>query len=138
MTRQSISLLDLTLTASGAVTEYRAVKHSGAQATVQGEKVLGVARYGAADGKDYVASVKGSAVIETGAAITKGASLIVDSQGRAKPATGALAVKSGGTAMTSTAANGAVLEGADLPEFVFADALETASGAGEFIEVLLR
>lgn len=138
MSRQAISLLVLSMLASGAVTARRAVKFSGAQATVQGEKVAGVANYGAADGKDLAVTAKGTAVIESGAAIAVGQSLIVDAQGRAIPATGALAVGAGATAVTSSAANGAILTGADLPEFVFADALQAAAGAGEFIEVLLR
>ena len=138
MPTQSITLLSLTATASGAVTERRAVKFSGAQADTQGEKVLGVAHQGAADGKDFAVDVRGTAVIEAGAAIAVGESLIVDTQGRAIPATGSLAIVAGATAVTSSAANGQILEGADLPEHVFADALQAAAAAGDLIEVLLR
>lgn len=138
MSKQSISLLYLPFTASGAVAAYRAVTFAGAQATTQGEKVAGVARYAAEDTKDFAATVKGTAVIESGAAISVGDSLIVDAQGRAIPTTGALGVDAGATQVTSSAANGAILTGADLPEYVFADAMQEAADAGEFIEVLLR
>lgn len=136
--RQSISLLALTLTAPSAVAAYRAVGFDGAQATIQGQKVQGVARYAAATGEAYAVDVVGTAIVEAGAAFSKGDSLIVDGQGRAIAATGALAVKAGATAVTSTAANGAVLGGADLPEYVFADALEVAAASGRLVEVLLR
>lgn len=138
MSLQSVGILSLSFTADGAVTARRAVDFDGAQASVQGQKVVGVARYGAVDAHPVEVTVIGTAVIEAGAAIAAGASLIVDVQGRAIPSTGALAVKAGATAVTSTAASGAVLQGGDPPEFVFADALEAASGAGAFLEVLLR
>lgn len=134
---QSITTLALTKVAIGAVTACRAVGFDGAQATVQGQKVLGVAHTDAADGSELTINTRGTAMIEAGAAIAVGESLIVDAQGRAIPTTGNLAVAAGATAVTSTAANGEILTGGDLPEFVFADALEAAA-AGEFIEVLLR
>lgn len=137
MSRQAISLMTLSVVALGAIAAYRAVKFSGAQATVQGEKVMGVAKYAAAAGKDVAVDVKGTAIVESGAAIAQGQSLIIDNQGRAIPAS-ALVVAAGATAVTSSAANGAILTGADLPQFVFADALQAAAGAGEFIEVMLR
>ncbi|MEI8396208.1 MAG: capsid cement protein [Rhodospirillaceae bacterium] len=112
---------------------------SGAQATSQGAKVLGIAQTSVAGGIDCAVAVDGSVIVEAGAYIAIGDSLICDNQGRAIPSTGALAVKAGATAVTSTAANGAaILQGGDPPEFVFADALEAASEAGKKIEVLLR
>lgn len=135
---QAVSLLDLTLTASGAVAARRAVTFAGAQASVQGAKVIGVAAYGAASAVPFVATVRGTAIVESGAAIAIGDSLIVDSQGRAIPTTGALGVAAGATPVTSTAANGGVLTGGDMPEHVFGDALQAAADVGEFIEVLLR
>ncbi len=128
----------LTLIATGTVTQRSLVKFNGAQATVQGEKVIGVAIYDAAIGDAMSVQIDGIALIKTGAAITLGASLITDSQGRAIPSTGRLAVGTGATAVTSSAANGAVLTGGDSPEFVFGDAMEAASGAGLTIQVLLR
>jgi len=42
-------------------------------------------------------------------------------------------------AVTSSAANGSgVLSGSDLPEYVFADALEPAAAAGAIVEVFLH
>lgn len=139
MAKQSISTLVLTFKASGAVAAYRAVGFGGAQATVQGQKVMGISPRAVASQGISDVNVSGTAVIETGGAFTAGASLIVDSQGRARASTGALAVAAGATPVTSGAANGAaVLVGGDLPEYVFADALEESGGIGEFVEVLLR
>jgi|GEM_PF-991830 len=138
MSRQAISLLDLSVRASGAVSICRCVGFNGAQATAQGQKVLGVSRYAAPDGGDFAATTAGTAIVETGGEIAVGDSLICDAQGRAIAATGSLGIAVGAVDMTSTAANGAVLTGADLPEFVFADALQAAGAAGKFIEVKLR
>lgn len=138
MSRQSSPLQSFTYTAAGAVAAYRGVGFDGAQATVQGQKILGVAQRAAVLDEDSDAVKYGSTIAETGGAFARGDSLIVDAQGRAIAATGALAIAAGATAVTSSAANGEVLEGADLPEYVFADALEDSGGAGEFVEVLMR
>ena len=138
MSQQNISVLTLTLIASGSVVENRAVGFDGAQATTQGQKVMGSAMTVAANGETLGVITHGTAIMETGAAIAVGDSIITDVQGRAMAATGSVTVASGAVAVTSSAANGALLQGADLPEFVFADALQPASAAGEFIEVLLR
>ena len=136
--QQSIGLLDLPATASGAVTARRGVDFAGAQATVQGQKVMGVAVYDAVGTGPLAVRVIGTALVETGGAFANGDPLIVDTQGRAIASTGPLALKAGATAVTSAAANGAVLQGGDAPEFVFADALAASSAAGVFVEVLLR
>lgn len=138
MSKQSITTLALAVVASGAVTAYRAVGFDGAQATTQGQKIMGIAHTDAAAGDPLTVNTDGTVVVESGAAIAVGDSLIVDAQGRAIPTTGNLGVAAGATQVTSTAANGEILEGGDLPEYVFADALEAASAAGEFIEVLMR
>lgn len=138
MGKQNISTLSLTVKASGAIAQYRAVGFDGAQATVQGQKVQGVSRAAAADGENTTLDCAGTLLIEAGGAFNKGDSLIVDNQGRAIVVTGALTVKAGAVAVTSTAANGAILQGADLPEFVFADALEASGGAGQVVEVMRR
>lgn len=140
MSQQAITLLALSIAAApAAVTEYRAVDYTGAQATVQGQKVMGVSKRGALIGDGYDVAVMGTAVVEAGAAFAAGASLIVDVQGRAIASTGKLGIAAGATAVTSTAANGtAILIGGDGPEYVFADALQAATGAGDKVEVLLR
>ena len=138
MSQQNIALLTLTLMAGGAVTVNRAVGFDGNQASVAGQKVMGASMTKAASGEPFGVVASGTAIMETGAAITVGQSLITDSQGRVVPASGALTVATGAVAVTSSAAHGAILLGADLPEYVFADALQSASGAGLFIEVLLR
>ena len=133
--------------ADGAVTAHRAVGFDGAQATVAGQKVLGVAQVDAIDGEYFAATSMGLAWIESGGAIAKGDALRVDNQGRAVAAA-ALAVANptvdaGAVAVTSSAANGAIvtqgaITGGYLPQFVLGDALDAADGAGEFIRVLLR
>lgn len=128
----------LPVKASGAVTANRLVGYNGAQATVAGQKVLGVAATKAANGETFTAHVGHTAMVEAGAEITVGASLTTDNQGRAVPAT-ALAIAAGATQVTSAAANGATaLTGGDPPVFVFADALEAASAAGKLIAVKFR
>lgn len=138
MGQQSIAGLVLTFTASGAVSAHRAIGFTGAQATVQGQKVLGVSPRQAGSSAVSDVTVSGTEVIEAGGAFARGASLIVDNQGRAIAATGSLGIAAGATAVLSSAANGAILTGADLPEYVFADAFEASSGAGALVEVLLR
>lgn len=135
---QEVTGLILTGKASGAVIARRCVTFGGAQMTVQGAKVLGIAQTGAADGALFPVIVDGTAIVEAGAAIAIGDTLICDNQGRVIPSTGPLAVKTGATAVTSSAANGAVLQGGDPPEWIVGDALEAASQAGIKIEVLLR
>lgn len=139
MSQQAMSLMALSISAAvSAVTEYRAVDYAGVQVTVQGTKAMGVAKRGAAIGDGFDVAVIGTAVVEAGAAFAVGASLIVDAQGRAIASTGKLGIAAGGTAVTSTAANGLILTGGDASEYVFADALQAAAGAGDKVEVLLR
>lgn len=138
MSQQSISVLTLTVVATGTIAAGRAVGFNGAAIGTQGQKPMGIAMTAASQGSALAVVTLGTAVVESGAAITLGASLIADSQGRAIPVTSALRVASGATPVTSSAANGAILQGADLPEHVIGDALQAASGAGEFIEILLR
>lgn len=138
MSRQSAPLQALPYVADGDHAAYRAIGFDGAIASAQGQKVMGVSQRAATDTKVNDVVVSGTTVVETGGAFAVGGSLIVDAQGRAIAATGALAIAAGATGVTSSAANGEVLEGADLPEYVFADALEVSGGAGEFVEVLLR
>lgn len=107
---QKISLLTLTVTAAGDVGVHRFVGFDGAQAGA-GDKALGVATFKATDGMDLSVDVIGTTVIETGGAIGQGGPVAADAQARAVAAT----------------------EGAEVNAY----ALDSATGAGEFIEVLL-
>ncbi|MBF0296678.1 MAG: DUF2190 family protein [Magnetococcales bacterium] len=138
MSQQSISLLTLTVVATGTIQAGRAVGFNGTVVSSQGQKPMGIAMTAATSGAALAVVTHGTAVVESGAAITLGAALIADSQGRLMPSTGTLQVAAGATAVTSSAANGAILAGGDTPEYVIGDALQAASGAGEFIEILLR
>ncbi|MBF0341926.1 MAG: DUF2190 family protein [Magnetococcales bacterium] len=138
MSQQNISVLTLTVVASGTIAAGHAVGFNGATVTTQGGKPMGIAMTAAATGNALAVVTHGTAVVETGAAITLGQALIADTQGRLIPATSALHIAAGATAVTSSAANGAILTGGDAPEFVIGDALQPAAGAGEFIEILLR
>ncbi len=138
MSQQNISLLTLTVIASGAIAAGRGVGFDGAAVTTQGQKFMGMAMTSASSGTALAVITHGTAIAETGAAIALGDSLIVDSQGRVIPVTGGLQLASGATPVTSSAANGLILEGGDLPEFIIGDAMQTAAGAGEFIEIMLR
>jgi hypothetical protein len=77
-----ISLLPLTLIASGAVTGCRWVDSGGARATAA-DALFGVARTDAADGETFAADILGIATVEAGAAVSALARVGADSQGRA-------------------------------------------------------
>ncbi len=136
--RQSIGILDLTVQAATALSQYLGVDFGGNAAITQGQKILGIALYNGNIGDEVPVRASGTALVIAGAPIAVGQSLIMNALGQAIPSTGALNVKAGATAVTSTAANGAILAGGDLPEYVFADALEAATAAGQIIEVFMR
>lgn len=138
MSQQNISVLTLTVVASGTISAGRGVDFAGAQLATQGQKPMGLAMTAATTGQAVAVVTHGTAVAETGAAISVGDALIADSQGRVIPATSLLSLAAGATPVTSSAANGAILVGGDTPEFVIGDAMQPAAGAGEFIEILLR
>ena len=135
---QSHSIFNQSVVSAGTVARGRAVTFAGAQVAAAGAKALGIARQAAtAAGQDVSVAVLGSAVAEAGGAFAVGASLTTDAQGRLVAAL-PLGIATGATGVTSSAANGAILTGADTPQFVVADALEAAGAAGAFVEVLLR
>lgn len=150
MSQQAISVLDMAVNAITAITEYRCVTAAGAQVSTAGSKVYGISRRSAAIGRMTDVTVLGTAVAESGGAIAVGAMLAADAQGRVvtaatlAAATGTLAVAAGATPVTSTAANGGIITGAptlsggDTPQYIIGMALQSAAGAGEFIEVLIR
>jgi len=110
MSQQSIPVLALTVAATGTIAASRFVTAAGAQAGADAN-ALGVARTAAVSGDKISVDCLGTAVVEAGAAVAAGASLKSDASGR------------GITWVTSGAKIGI--------------ALEAASGAGVFIEVLL-
>ena len=110
MSAQAISLLALAVDAGGVITANRFVTPAGIQA-VDGSNTLGVARMSAAAADKLTVDALGTAVVEAGAAVAKGASLKSNSQGQA---------------ITWASAGAKV-----------AIALEAASAAGQLIEVLL-
>ena len=149
MSQQARDLLCLPFIATAAVSAYRCVDFSGVQITAAGAKIAGISKRPAAIGDPFEAAAIGTAVAEAGAAISVGQSLVTDTSGRLVPASnmaiaiGTLQVAAGATAVTSTAANGAILtgtptlSGGEPPQIIVARALQSASAAGQFIEVLL-
>jgi len=132
------SLLSLTAVAGGVIGANRCVGFDDNQASAQGQKVKGVAEYAAsAAGQNIAVTTKGTAIIESGAAFNVGDPIISDNQGRAIVGS-ALAIAAGATGVTSTAANGGVLTGSGTPDFLVGYALQAASAAGAFVEILLK
>lgn len=111
MSDQSRPVLTLTVTAAGAISANRFVTAAGAQAAADAN-AIGVARTAAAGaGEKIPVDVIGTASVEAGAAVTAGATVKADAQGRAIP----------------WATSGARI----------GIALEAATAAGQLIEVLL-
>ena len=110
MSQQNISLLSLPVALAGTVAANRFVTPGGAQAGADAG-TLGAARFGGASGENVTVDVIGTAIVEAGAAISKGATLKSDASGRAI------------TWVTSGAKVGI--------------ALQAATAAGQMIEVLL-
>lgn len=138
MGQQARSIFNLSFPAAPAAVLYgRGVDFTGTQITVAGAKIAGIANQGALLGGSFDATAIGTAVCEAGAAIAVGQPLAMDATGRVVPAT-ALAIAAGAVAVTSVAANGAAdLIGSVTAESCVGRALEAASGAGVYIEVLL-
>ncbi|MDD9911650.1 MAG: DUF2190 family protein [Alphaproteobacteria bacterium] len=106
---QNISLLKLSVQASGAVTAKQFVGFDGAVATAAGN-AYGVAEFDAANTELVSLTIVGTAVVKSGAAFAKGAALEVGSDGKAVTQSAGVTV---------------------------ARALEAASAADEDVEVLL-
>ena len=110
MSTSSLPLLTLTQVAVSAITACRFVTALGAQAGADAN-TLGAACAPAAIGEAFSVDVRGTTTVEAGAAIALGATLKSDASGRA----------------ITWAATGAKV----------GIALEAATAAGQFIEVLL-
>ena len=105
----NISTLTLTVAAGGALAANRFITQVGAYPTA-GAAAFGVTRTSAAASGDLIpVDVQGTAIVETGAAITADAALMVDAEGRVVPLT--TGSKSPvGRAMGAAAAAGAFIE----------------------------
>jgi len=110
MAANSTSVQTLTIAATGTIAAARFVTPAGAQAGADAN-ALGVCRVAAVSGDNIPVDFLGTAVVEAGAAITKGATLKSDASGR-----GITWVTSGGR---------------------LGIALEAATGSGQLIEVAL-
>lgn len=130
-------VLTRSVKAAGVFTKRRFIGFDDLQITAQGAAAKGVAQQDAVLGELAPVTVLGTAIVEAGGAVTKGAHVISDNQGRGI-AGGTLAIAAGGTAVTSTAANGsAIITGSMPTEKVNGIAMEAAGQAGDFFEVLL-
>ena len=109
MSQQFVSLLALPATLTGTVAANRFVSAVFAQSGADAN-AIGVSRTGGVSGDRVTVDVEGTAVVEAGAAVAAGATIKADALGRAIPW---------------------VTSGARV-----AIALEAASAAGQFIEVL--
>jgi len=109
--RNGISLLALTLVATGVITTNRFVTPAGAVAGA-GVNAQGVAQSGAAIGEKFTATVLGTEVVETGAAIAANALIECDATGRA-------ITKAAGVTLGRLAPG------------------EVATAAGQFVEIIL-
>lgn len=112
MSSGNLSLLALTVAAAGVLEASRLVTKTGAYPSA-GAAAFGVTRTSAAAAGDLVpVDVLGTAIVETGAAITDDAALMCDAIGRVVPLT------TGGKSPVGRA-------------------MEPAAAAGAFIEILL-
>lgn len=110
MSKQAISLLPLTIAATATLVADRFVTFAGAVPAADAN-TFGVVRQNAVSGDKVTVDAVGTAIVEVGAAVTAGATLKTDALGRAI------------TWVTSGAKVGL--------------ALQSATAAGQFIEVLL-
>ena len=103
---QSISVLALSLLASGALTNRRFVTAGGAPAPAAGNAV-GVSRTDASDGEAVTVDVLGTAEVVAGGAIANGTAVEVGADGKAVALAAGVVV---GRALEAAAADGDVIE----------------------------
>ncbi|OAI11781.1 hypothetical protein A1507_19835 [Methylomonas koyamae] len=111
MSRQCTPILTLPLTLTGTVVAERFVTVAGAQTGAAGN-ALGVTRTAGVSGEVVPVDVVGTAIVETGAAISAGALVEADASGRA-------VTKSAGVTLGRLAPG------------------QSATAAGQFVEVIL-
>ena len=127
-----------TVLAAGNLPKGRFVGFDG-NLCAQDAKALGVCLADTDQGKYAPVLLDGIAIVETGGAVNQGDAVASDAQGRAVTASAfSVSVPAGATNVTSTAAQPDLVEaGGVLPQAVNGYALDSASGAGEFIRVKL-
>ena len=104
---QSFPILTLSHVCSGAIAAHRFVTHAGDQA-VANENARGVSRTAGADTEIIPLDVMGTTVVEAGAAVTAGASLKSDANGKAITQTTGTPIL--GVALQAAAADGDLIE----------------------------
>lgn len=139
MGQQAVNIFTLPAKATAAVAPYRCISFTDAHTTSVGQDVKGISMRPAAIGEAFEVACLGTAVIESGGAISVGAPLICDAIGRVTVGVPASAtITAGAVAMTGSAATGpVVLAGCEMPQHLVGYALEAATAAGQFIEVKL-
>ena len=88
MSYAPICLLARTVTATAAIAEYLQFTYAGAIPGATGAVVMGSARFDAAIGDDLTVDVMGELIGVSGAAITVGAALVTNNEGRLIPSPG--------------------------------------------------
>lgn len=136
MSAQGVVILALSCVAASAVTQYRCIGYDNAQASVAGQNVKGVSQRPAALGESFEVATLGTTPAEAGGAFVAGDYLTTDNQGRVVVAS-ALQVAAGATAVTSSAANGAIVSGSYPATKLVGVALQASAGAGSVVEILL-
>ncbi len=114
---------------------FRFVKADGSGYAGPSDSTAGVSEFTGASGDTLDTAIEGIAIVEAGGIVAAGDDVISDSNGKAVAAS-PLEVKTGATAVTSSGANGTILQGTSLPTFKRGRAL-TAGSSGDFIRVLL-
>jgi len=107
------TLLTVARDASTQVKALQCVAFDGTPATTPGQKVLGIAHYDAETAERFAVDCKGAMEAESGGVFSIGDALTVDATSR-------------------------LVKSTQATDFIFADALEASSAAGETPEVLAR
>lgn len=108
------TILTLTIEAAGAITELHGVGFDGNEATVEGQKIAGIAHFAGAAGEEIAVDSKGTVIAEAGGGIAVGDTLVIDATGRV------------------------ILDPGTAGYFQVGEAMQAAAAAGDFIEVLMR
>lgn len=110
MSKGNISLLTLTVIASATVAANRFVTTAGAHTGAAGALPLGVTRSDGVSGDPIPVDVLGTALVEAGAAIAAGATIMVTTDGKALTHDGAGAKHAVGRALEAAGAAGDLVE----------------------------